>query len=182
MQLPEGYGYQYEPTDNWMINYMIHNLTTKPDKVWITYDLDFIPADSPAAANIKAARPIWMDVQNGSVYPVFDVLKGSGTNGRLHLPGRRDGPVRRPARRRTSGPSTATACCSRPPATSTRAASTTTSTCSAPGATALKGHDKPGQPDTAHLFRSDGALLRAGRRRVVGRGDDRAPSRTGGSR
>lgn len=153
MQLPEGYGYKYDPTDNWTINYMIHNLTTKPDKVWITYDLDFIPADSPAAANIQAARPIWMDVQNASVYPVFDVLKGSGTNGRYTYPDDATDPYGgRPPKNRWTvdrpGVLIATAGHLHPGGLYDdlyvqRA-----------GATAPQGHAKPGQPDTAHLFRS----------------------------
>ena len=65
---------------------MLHDLTPKGAQVWITYDLDFLPATAPAAASIRAVRPIWMDVENGKVYPVFDVLKGSGTNGTFTYP------------------------------------------------------------------------------------------------
>ena len=54
--------------------------------MWVTYDIDFIPATSPAAKDIKPARPIWMDVQNGETYPVFDVPRGSGTNGEYTYP------------------------------------------------------------------------------------------------
>src|SRR5258707_865303 len=50
MMLPAGYGYDYKASDNWVINYMLHNLLSTPDKVWIVYDLDFIPKSSPAAA------------------------------------------------------------------------------------------------------------------------------------
>ena len=35
---------------------------------------------------MKAVRPIWMDVQNGSLYPVFDVLKGTGADGTFTYP------------------------------------------------------------------------------------------------
>ena len=35
---------------------------------------------------MKDVHPIWMDVQNGSVYPVFDVLKGSGSGGTFTYP------------------------------------------------------------------------------------------------
>ncbi len=86
MALPRGYGYKYKASDKWLINYMLHNLLPSPDKVWITYDMDFIPASSAGAKNIKAARPVWMDVQKGHIYPVFDVLKGSGKNGRYTYP------------------------------------------------------------------------------------------------
>ncbi len=84
--LPEGYGYPYKASDKWIINYMLHNLLPTTDEVSITYDLDFIPATAPAAQNIKAARPIWMDVQNGSTYPVFDVLKDTGKDGLITYP------------------------------------------------------------------------------------------------
>jgi plastocyanin len=87
MVLPEGYGYRYRASDRWLFNYMIHNLWPDPAQVWATYDVDFIPADAPEAKDIKAARPIWMDVQNGSIYPVFDVIRGDGTDGRYTYPG-----------------------------------------------------------------------------------------------
>ena len=47
--MPTGYGYPYRASDNWVLNYMIHNLTPAPYQVWITYDLDFIPSTAPAA-------------------------------------------------------------------------------------------------------------------------------------
>jgi plastocyanin len=85
-KLPNGYGYQYKASDKWALNYMLHNLTPNPDQVFITYTIDFIPADSPLANGIKPAHPIWMDVENGEVYPVFDALKGSGHNGQFTFP------------------------------------------------------------------------------------------------
>jgi plastocyanin len=84
--LPAGYGYAYHASDRWVINYMLHNLLSTPDKVWIVYDMDFIPASSPGAAKITPARPLWMDVQKGNIYPVFDVLKGTGTDGEYTYP------------------------------------------------------------------------------------------------
>jgi hypothetical protein len=86
MYLPTGYGYPYKATDKWVINYMLHNLLATPDEVSITYEIDFIPATAPEAASIKPARPAWMDVQNGETYPVFDVIKGEGTDGRYTYP------------------------------------------------------------------------------------------------
>jgi hypothetical protein len=86
LKLPPGYGYAYKKTDSWILNYMIHNLLTKPDDVYMTYDLDFIPASSPAAARIQPVRPVWMDVVNGSIYPVFDVHRRSGKKGRFTFP------------------------------------------------------------------------------------------------
>src|SRR3954454_2510410 len=73
VQLPDGFGFPVRATDGWLMNYMLHNQTPVPEVVYITYDVDFIPASSPLAANIKPAYPLWVDVQDGSAYPVFDV-------------------------------------------------------------------------------------------------------------
>jgi plastocyanin len=82
-----GYGYKYDASkDKWLLNYMLHNQLSKPDKLWVTYDIDFVPASSELAKKLKPARPVWMDVQNGSIYPVFDVLQGSGKNGTYTYP------------------------------------------------------------------------------------------------
>jgi plastocyanin len=83
--MPAGYGYPYTTADDWIINYMIHNLNQEPEPIWITYDLDVIPATS-APSTMKAVTPIWMDVQAGNGYPVFDVMKGSGTDGVFTYP------------------------------------------------------------------------------------------------
>jgi plastocyanin len=94
LRLPAGYGYAYRPNDFWWLNYMVHNLTARRYKVVITYDVDIVPRRS-APAGMKSVHPIWMDVQNGSFYPVFDVLKGSGTNGRYTYPDDARAPYRR---------------------------------------------------------------------------------------
>ena len=86
LQFPAGYGYAYRSAEKWWLNYMVHDLTEKPFTVYLTYDVDFVPANSPAAAGMKAVHPIWMDVRNGELYPVFDALKGSGTHGRFTYP------------------------------------------------------------------------------------------------
>ena len=78
MQLPPGYGYPYKVSDGWLLNHMLHNLTPETMDLYIIYTIDFIPATAPEAASIKPVRPIWMDVQNGSIYPVFDVHRGEG--------------------------------------------------------------------------------------------------------
>ena len=77
-QFPPGYGYQYKASDFWLLNHMIHNLTPQAATVYATYTIDFIPADSPAAEGMKPVTPVWMDVDNGSIYPVFDVWRGTG--------------------------------------------------------------------------------------------------------
>ncbi|MDO8391927.1 MAG: hypothetical protein Q7V57_15735 [Actinomycetota bacterium] len=76
--LPQPYGYRYDAGDHWLLNYMLHNLTPQRTQVWITYELDIIPETAPEAEGMLAALPVWMDVQNHSGYPVFDVLRGDG--------------------------------------------------------------------------------------------------------
>jgi plastocyanin len=85
-RIPDGYGYRYRASDTWLLNHMIHNLTPVPTQVYMVYEIDFIPASSPAARGIEPVRPIWMDVENGSGYPVFDVRKGAGSGGRYTYP------------------------------------------------------------------------------------------------
>ncbi len=153
MVLPPGYGYEYKRTDRWLLNYMIHNLYPKPNKVWVTYDIDFIPASSAAAKSIKPARPIWMDVENGSIYPVFDVIRDTGKNGRYTYPDDAtkpygDNPPKNQWTVDRDGVLLATAGHLHPGGLHTdlwlqRA-----------GATAPEGHAKEGHPDTAHLFES----------------------------
>jgi len=53
--LPTGYGYAYHASDKWVVNYMLHNLYPIDRQIWITYDIDFIPASDPAAASIRCS-------------------------------------------------------------------------------------------------------------------------------
>ena len=161
MALPAGYGYHYSATDSWTLNYMIHNLWPDPKQVWVTYDIDFIPADSPAAVGIQPARPIWTDVQNGSIYPVFDVIKGSGHDGTYTYPDDAAAPYGTAAAKNLwtvdrDGILLATAGHLHPGGLHTdlwlqRA-----------GATALDGHSKSGAADTAHVGSVHGQPKRIG--------------------
>jgi plastocyanin len=92
MILPAPYGYKYQTKDHWLLNYMLHNLTPTARQVWVTYDIDFIPGGAPGTDSMVPARPVWMDVQNGGIYPVFDVLKGSGANGTYTFPNQATNP------------------------------------------------------------------------------------------
>jgi plastocyanin len=85
-RFPKGYGYRYRASDTWLLNHMIHNLTPVPTEVYMVYEIDFIPDTSPAARGLRAVMPVWLDVENGSGYPVFDVRKGSGPGGRYTYP------------------------------------------------------------------------------------------------
>jgi hypothetical protein len=84
--LPKGYGYRIGAKDTWLLNYMIHDLTDHGAKVYITYDIDFVPAEPRAGQKMKPAHPIWMDVRDGSLYPVFDVHRHSGRDGKFTYP------------------------------------------------------------------------------------------------
>jgi plastocyanin len=83
---PQGYGYHYNKTDFWLMNYMIHNLTPTPTKVFITYDIDFVPDSTEAAKTITPIKPMWMDVAGIKAYPVFDAHKGTGSRGKYTFP------------------------------------------------------------------------------------------------
>jgi hypothetical protein len=85
-EFPPGYGYPIEASDHWILNYMIHNLTNITRRVYVTYDMDFLPATAPAAAGITPVHPIWMDVQDHHIYPLFNVKKGSGKDGKFTYP------------------------------------------------------------------------------------------------
>jgi plastocyanin len=86
VKLPRGFGWRYSPDDKWLLNHMIHNLLPNRDKVYITYDIDFVPDSSPAAKKIHQVKTLWLDVEAGKAYPVFDVHRGSGRNGRFTYP------------------------------------------------------------------------------------------------
>jgi len=86
LNLPRGYGFAYRPGQKWALNYMIHNLLPNRDRVYMTYDLDFVPASTPAAKRIHAVHTIWNDVEASKAYPVFDALRGMGKNGRYTYP------------------------------------------------------------------------------------------------
>ncbi|MBX5441978.1 MAG: hypothetical protein IRZ32_10680 [Solirubrobacteraceae bacterium] len=86
IELPPGYGYRYDPGQVWVMNHMVHNLTPTPTKVYLTYELDFVPASSPKARRLRDVDTIWMDVRYGNVYPVFDALRADGRDGRFTYP------------------------------------------------------------------------------------------------
>ena len=118
---------------------------------------------------MKAVHPIWMDVQNGSIYPVFDVLKGSGTDGKFTYPDEATDPYARAASRRTSGPSTDGVLVH------------TSGTCTPAASTTTFDLVTRRRQDRAPLH-VEGEVLRARGRGVVGRVDDRDPPTTGRSR
>jgi hypothetical protein len=92
---PQGYGYHYKPSDSWIMNYMIHNLTPTPTKVFVTYDIDFLPDSEPAAAGVTPVHPLWMDVAGLKTYPVFNALHGTGKKGKYTFPDMARGAARK---------------------------------------------------------------------------------------
>jgi hypothetical protein len=85
-EFPQGYGYPIGGKDIWLLNYMIHNLTARATSVYVNYTIDFVPDSAPAAAGITPVHPIWMDVMAHHIYPVFDVHRHSGVNGKYTFP------------------------------------------------------------------------------------------------
>ncbi len=161
-QLPVGYGYPVKADDVWILNYMIHNLWPTETEVWVTYDLDFVSASAPEAAGMTPARPVWLDVKNGSAYPVFDVHRGDGANGQFTFPDQATGthnnseaadhPLDTSLSNQwtvdRNGVLLATGGHLHPGGLHTDLWLQRT------GAAALDGHGKPGAPDVAHLFES----------------------------
>ena len=84
LKLPKPYGYPTKASDHWALNYMLHDLVNREFDVRIVYDIDFVPANT--SKPLHNVTPIWMDVQNGSAYPVFDVHLHGGTNGKFTYP------------------------------------------------------------------------------------------------
>ena len=84
--LPTGFGYRYRPTDRLMLNHMIHNLTASPEEVVFEYTVNFLPDTAPAAASIMGVQTQFVDVEGGKAYPVFDVKRNAGVNGRYTYP------------------------------------------------------------------------------------------------
>ena len=84
---PRGFGLAYAPKQSWLMNYMIHNLITSPDTVYLTYEIDFIPATAPQAKTIIPVKTQWIDAEGGSAYPVFDAKRSQGdSRGRFTFP------------------------------------------------------------------------------------------------
>ena len=74
---PRGYGMPIKATDQWQLLYMVHSAVQQPMEVYITYEIDFVPASSEAAADMTPAYPLWLDVRP-SGYPVFNVQRPYG--------------------------------------------------------------------------------------------------------
>jgi hypothetical protein len=80
LQVPSGYGMKVLGSDQWSIGYMLHNLTPIAEHVYLTYDLDYTPAEQADSEGIKPVIPLWLDVMTHTspLYPVFNVQRGYG--------------------------------------------------------------------------------------------------------
>jgi hypothetical protein len=83
---PRGYGMPINAADQWQLLYMIHSAVAKPDLVYITYDIDFIPKAAGQRLGIKPTYPIWLDVRPDTGYPVFNTQRGFGKEGTCTWP------------------------------------------------------------------------------------------------
>jgi hypothetical protein len=80
-QFPAGYGMPVRATDIWYMVHMIHNETPQAATLWITYDIDYVPAEYGEELDMKPIKPFWLDVwKNGrrATYPVFNTQPGYG--------------------------------------------------------------------------------------------------------
>jgi plastocyanin len=85
-QFPKGFGYRHDPSDSWGMTDMIHNLMPNDDQIVITWEVDFVPLDSPAGRQIQEVQETWMDVAGLKAYPVFDARREWGRNGTFTFP------------------------------------------------------------------------------------------------
>jgi plastocyanin len=94
LQMPNGFGWRSVPSDDWLLNDMIHDLVGTAATVYIVWRIDFVPDTAPAAASMHQVRTRWMDVSGPSprvgisspIYPVFNALRGMGHDGRYTFP------------------------------------------------------------------------------------------------
>ncbi|HET9024148.1 MAG TPA: hypothetical protein VFN64_06215 [Burkholderiaceae bacterium] len=80
LQAPQGYGLKVLGSDHWSLGYMLHNLTPILEHVYVTYDMDYTPAEMAESEGIRQVIPLWLDVQSRALpfYPVFNVQRGFG--------------------------------------------------------------------------------------------------------
>ena len=83
---PRGYGWATKPSDRWVLNHMLHDLVPARAKAYLSWDVDFVPSDSPTGRKLRSVTTLWTDVRGGETYPVFDVPFKGGTSGRYVYP------------------------------------------------------------------------------------------------
>lgn len=68
MDLPDGYGYEYDQTDTWFTAWMYMNHRAQTDSAFVQYKLTIDP--DPA---IRPVRSYWLDVGNCQADPIYNV-------------------------------------------------------------------------------------------------------------
>ena len=83
VEFPQGYGLEVKGDSTWGLNYMIHNLgSTSGRKVYITWEITWVPKTDPPRTDINPARVQWLDVAGvPQIYPVFDAKRSYDSNG-----------------------------------------------------------------------------------------------------
>ncbi|MEK6271175.1 MAG: hypothetical protein AABM42_00790 [Actinomycetota bacterium] len=109
IQAPKGFGWRSVPSDNWLLNDMLHDLVGTPATVDIVWRIDFVPDTAlppdctpHVAGCIRRVRTRWMDVAGPSprvgvsspIYPVFNALRRMGQDGRYTFPDQATGAQR----------------------------------------------------------------------------------------
>lgn len=89
MVIPDGYGYHWDgsaaygqPAPWWALVAHLDGMHGQND-TYIRLNLGFIPEADAVVAGVIDVSPVWLDVENCSVDPVFDIRKGSGRNDRF---------------------------------------------------------------------------------------------------
>ena len=75
MALPPGYGYANAGTDPWGLVYMLMNHHNRAESVSVRYTVTYVTGQE-----LTPVRPIWLDVHNCQVDPIFTV-PGTGGKG-----------------------------------------------------------------------------------------------------
>lgn len=84
VQFPRGFGLELKGTEGWRMYYMIHNLTPKPARLYLTWQMDYLPKRFAKA--MISAKVYWLDVVGYTQLPVFTARRGAGRNGRYTFP------------------------------------------------------------------------------------------------
>lgn len=91
IQYPKGFGIPVTGKEDWFLSYMLHNFTSTPEQIYLTWQIDFVPQDSAGARLIQPLSSHWLSVagdyaSGGANWPIFNALKGWGKNGKFTYP------------------------------------------------------------------------------------------------
>jgi plastocyanin len=70
--LPDGYGYPTRAADRWAMTYMLMNHRPVSETVFIQYTMDI-----ETERQLRPVTPVWLDVRNCNLDPVYDVAGGA---------------------------------------------------------------------------------------------------------